>query len=124
MPRLVRLSGSPRADLHAAVLLVVLTAPAQELPPDLLPAPLVALAAIALAAAAGVGPAPVACCAVVLMVADVAAPFPSVTTWMGLVRPKFLQPRLSKDWSSRLARKVNRLLPTSGTGDGPPANTA
>src|SRR5258708_34662832 len=31
--------------LHPAVLLVVLTAPAQELPPDLLPALLVALAA-------------------------------------------------------------------------------
>src|SRR2546429_3096602 len=37
-------------DLHAAVLLVVLTAPAQELPPELLPALLVALAAVALAA--------------------------------------------------------------------------
>src|SRR5262249_56949909 len=79
-------------------------------PPPPLPPPLV--------------PAPAACCGVVLMVADMAAPFPSRTTWTGLVRPKFLQPRLSKDMSSRLARKVNRLSPTSATGDGPAAKVA
>ena len=36
--------------------------------------------------------------------------------------PKFWQPRLVKDMLSRLARKVNRVSPTVGTGDEPVAN--
>ena len=66
----------------------------------------------------------VAVCWVVLKVAAVATPLASRVTVTGLVSPKLAQLRLVKDISIRLARKVSRLLPTAGTGDGAVASSA
>ena len=66
----------------------------------------------------------VAVCGVVLKVAATPTPLASRVTVTGSVRPKFWQLRLVKDMLSRFAMKVNRLLPTAGTGDWPVASTA
>ena len=58
-----------------------------------------------------------------MKVAATAAPLPSRVTVTGSVRPKFWQLRLVKDMLSRLAKKVNRLLPTAVTGAWPVART-
>src|ERR1700676_1768834 len=71
-----------------------------------------------------VAPGLVAVCWAVLNVAAVAPPLPSRVTVTGLVSPKLAQLRLVKDMSIRLARKVSRLLPTAGTGEGAPASSA
>src|SRR5450755_4926605 len=73
----------------------------------------------------GARPPPVflAFCAVVLVVAAVAAPLPSSVTVTGSVRPKPWQLRLVNDMARRFAMKVNRLLPTPGTGEASVAST-
>src|SRR5580704_571247 len=64
-----------------------------------------------------------AVCWAVLSVTWVAAPAPLVTMPVtGWARPKFWQLRLSNDPASRLARKVYRVSPTVGTGEGQAAN--
>src|SRR5581483_2681842 len=60
-----------------------------------------------------------AVCGAVLIVAWSTAPAPLLLMETGLCRPKFAQLRLSKELASRPARKVYRLSPAVGTGDGP-----
>src|SRR5205814_10302188 len=72
---------------------------------------------------AGLGPQNEATCWAVFIVTWVAAPAPSVTMPVtGWARPKFAQESSSNDPASRLARKVYRVSPAVGTGEGAAAN--